>query len=67
MACDKGVSLLSRKDETKPDVTRVQKACCGDTGEQGRDRPHTALRVTNEFKFYSKCKGVSWILHKEAT
>lgn len=38
MACDKGVSHLSRKDKTNPNVTRVQKAYCGDTGEQGRDQ-----------------------------
>lgn len=43
VACDKGVSLLSRKDQAKPDVTRVQKACCGDTGEQGRDQTTPGL------------------------
>lgn len=36
VACDKGMRLLNRKNQTKPSVTRVQKACCGHTGEQAR-------------------------------
>lgn len=43
MACDKGMRLLSRKNQTKFSVTRVQKVCCGDTGEQARGQTTKGL------------------------
>lgn len=51
MACDKGVSILSRKDQTKPKAHVVEIL-----ESKVQARAHRVLRVTKEFKFYFKCK-----------